>query len=630
MEVRKETGLELIYAASLIARLPAKIFSRGRAQDFDRIVSDGSPDTTGADACATLDLGVTGRIFVCPRLSAVLLCLSQEFPLPKNPATEKLGINPVPFNPAGFRQNENCLRIASQLCEVFMSDKSKAKVSRTLSRRKFIATGSAAATAFTIVPRHVLGGAGFVPPSEKITLACIGFGTQAIREIGGILSRPEVQIVAVCDVEKDGKNYLEWTRNDVRNTIRRLIENPTWREGMDHTPGGRDVGKEVVEAYYAKQRGQDKFKGVTTYADFRELLEKEKDVTAVKVMTPDHTHAPISIAALKKGMNVIVHKPLANRLLEARAVIETARGQKIATHFMPASDGAAQKQALDLVKSGAIGTLREIHNWSMRPMWPQYPTLPTETPPVPEGFDWNLWLGPSLDRPYHPNYTHTNFRGWFEFGGGPIADMGHYSLWPIFQLLDLDSPYSVESTPTHVCQVRDKICQRIRNDFSFPAASTIRIRFAAKGDRKALDIFWYDGGIKPAVPDELIAENKELAEEGMLFVGDKGKILGGFRSENPQVLGAKSSASPAPVSPNDRGANRLSRDAAWVASFRGGAPSYGDFQLAGPISDMMNLASISLRLGGRRLVWDSASAKISNVPEANKFLTREYRAGWTI
>src|SRR5689334_3382885 len=124
----------------------------------------------------------------------------------------------------------------------------------TLSRRRFIACSGAAATAFTIVPRHVLGGAGFVPPSEKITLACIGFGTQAIREIGGILARPEVQIVAVCDVEKDGKNYLEWSKNDIRSTIRRLIDNPTWREGSDHTPGGRDVGKEIVETYYAKQR----------------------------------------------------------------------------------------------------------------------------------------------------------------------------------------------------------------------------------------------------------------------------------------------------------------------------------------------------------------------------------------
>jgi len=502
---------------------------------------------------------------------------------------------------------------------------------RGLSRRQFVVAGGAIAGAVAIVPRHVLGGPGFVAPSEKITLACIGFGTQAIREIGPILARPEVQVVAMCDVEKDGTDYLEWSKNDIRNTIRRLIQNPGWREGTSGVPGGREVGKEVVETYYAKQRGQEKFKGCATYLDFRELLEKETDVTAVKVMTPDHTHATIAIAALKKGKNVIVHKPLANRLLEGRAVVELAREKKIATHFMPASEGAGQNQALDMIEQGAIGTLREIHNWSMRPMWPQFPTLPTDTPPVPEGFDWTLWLGPSLDRPYHPDYTHTNFRGWYEFGGGSIADMGHYSLWPIFQRLKLDTPISVESTPSHVCTVKDQVCQRIHNDYSFPAACTLRIRFASSGDRPALDIFWYDGGIKPAVPEELMAENKELKEEGMMFVGDKGKIIGGFLSDDPRIIPeAKMSAFESTTQGARRNSGRGERESAWITAFKGGSASYGDFTLAGPITDTVNLAAISLRLGGRRLLWDSAARKISNVAEANKYLTREYRAGWEL
>jgi len=500
-------------------------------------------------------------------------------------------------------------------------------------------TGGAAASAFAIAPRHVLGGQGFVAPSEKITLACIGFGTQAIREIGPILARPEVQVVAMCDVEKDGVNYLEWGKNDIRNAIRELIQNPTWREGSNHVPGGRDVGKEIVETYYGKLRGKDQFKGCATYVDFRDLLENEKDVTAVKVMTPDHTHATISIAALKKGKNVIVHKPLANRVLEGRAVIETAREKKIATHFLPASEGAGQKEALDMIKNGAIGTLREIHNWSMRPMWPQFPTLPTDSPPVPKDFDWTLWLGPSLDRPYNPSYTHTNFRGWYEFGGGSIADMGHYSLWPIFQLLELESPVSVESTPSHICGVSDQICYRIKNDFSFPAACTVRMKFAAKGPRDALDIFWYDGGIKPPVPEELVAQNKELEEEGMMFIGDKGKILGGFHSDNPQLLPEAKmrsyrEAHPSPESQSGgngrRGGGRFGRETTWVTAFKGGPSSYGDFLLAGPITDAVNLVSISLRLGGRRLLWDSANAKITNLPEANRLLTREYRPGWEI
>lgn len=517
-------------------------------------------------------------------------------------------------------------------------------MSPEVNRREFLAGAAAAAATFTIVPRHVLGGSGFVAPSDKITLACIGFGTQAIREIGGILASPEVQIVAVCDVEKDGVNYLEWGKNQIRDGIRKLIGNPTWREGFDHVPGGREVGREIVETYYAKQRAAANFRGCASYVDFRELLEKEKDVNAVKVMTPDHTHAAIAIAALKKGMNVIVHKPLANRVLEARAVIETARARKIATHFLPASEGTGQKQALEMINNGAIGKLREIHNWSMRPMWPQFPVLPTDYPPVPDGLDWTLWLGPSLDRPYHPNYTHTNFRGWYEFGGGSIADMGHYSLWPIFQLLELDAPISVESTPSHVCTVSEEICMRIRNDYSFPAACTIRMRFAPKGKRAALDIFWYDGGIKPPVPEELMAENKELEEEGMMFVGDKGKILGGFRADKSLVIPEAKMRSyrkahnlPESI-PRKTGAGQpqgarpaaSSRDAAWIAAFKGGPASYGDFRLAGPICDAVNLAAISLRLGGRRLIWDAANANITNLPAANKFLTREYREGWAL
>ena len=513
-----------------------------------------------------------------------------------------------------------------------------------MNRREFLAGAAASAASFTIVPRRVLGGAGFVAPSDKITLACIGFGTQAIREIGGILASPDVEVVAVCDVEKDGLNYLEWGKNQIRDGIRKLVENPTWREGFSHVPGGRDVGKEIVDTFYAKQRGGGGSKGCASYVDFRELLEKEKDVTAVTVMTADHTHAAISIAALKKGKNVIVHKPLANRVLEARAVIEAARAKQLATHFLPASEGVSQKQAVDMIRNGAIGTLREIHNWSMRPMWPQFTTLPSDTPSIPAGFDWPLWLGPSLDRPYHPNYTHTNFRGWYEFGGGSIADMGHYSLWPIFQWLDLDAPVSVESTPCHVCEVVDQICLSVKNDYSFPAACTIRMRFAAKGDRPSVDIFWYDGGIKPPVPEELMAENKELAEEGMLFVGDTGKVLGGFRADGPRLIpdekmrayrAANRVPEPAPPEQRQRAEQdnrpRVSaRDQVWIDAFKGGPPTYGDFTLAGPICDAVNLASISLRLGGRRLLWDAASATITNVAEANALLTREYRDGWKI
>ena len=328
-------------------------------------------------------------------------------------------------------------------------------MSSDLTRREFLSGAAAAAATFTIVPRHVLGGPGIVAPSDKITLACVGFGTQAIREIGGILASPDVQVVSVCDVEQ-GRRRLPGVGEEPgpRRHPPAHREPDLARRVSTSVPGGREVGKEIVEAYYAKQRGTGTFKGCSTYVDFRELLEKEKDVTAVKVMTPDHTHAPIALAALKKGMNVIVHKPLANRVLEARAVVEMARRRRSRrTSCPPAREPVRRRRSRWSGTAPSARCARSTTGRCGRCGRSSRRGRPATRRPVPAGFDWTLWLGPSLDRPYHPNYTHTNFRGWYEFGGGSIADMGHYSLWPIFQLLSLDAPVSVESTPSHECTV---------------------------------------------------------------------------------------------------------------------------------------------------------------------------------
>ncbi len=477
-----------------------------------------------------------------------------------------------------------------------------------VSRRKFILAGGAAAAGFTIVPRHVLGGPGFVPPSEKITLAYIGCGTQGLREMPGMLAMPEVQIVAVCDPVKESHDYLDWSKDGLRSEIARALGNPDWRRNAPGIAGGREVAREIIETSYATQKRSGKFKSCAAYADFRELLEKEKDVTAVKIMTPDHLHATIAVAAMKRGKHVLMHKPLANRLQEARLVIETARKTRVATHFLPASDGANIRTIKAAIKDGAIGTLRQIHNWSNRPVWPQYATIPTESPSIPEGFDCQLGLG-----------------GWYEFGGGALADMGHYSLWPVFQLFDLEAPVSVESRPSHLCTRNGNVAGRIKNDYSFPSACTIRFKFAAKGDRPALDLFWYDGSMKPPTPEEL-EPDKELETEGMMFVGDKGKIIAGFRGETPQIMGGER------LEVRGQRAERGQREALaqWVGAVRGGKPTFGDFLLAGPISDAFNLAAVSLRLGGKRLLFDSANMKITNVPEANNYLVREYRKGWEL
>lgn len=504
-----------------------------------------------------------------------------------------------------------------------------------LNRRQFLGCAAASTAAFSLVPRHVLGGANQVAPSEKITVALIGCGTQGLSELTGMLATPEIQIVAVCDPNQDTTDYVEWGRDSLRRALADALGKPDWRKSAGGCPGGRDVGREVVDLYYGSQRARDRFRGCASYADFRELLEQEHGVDAVKVMTPDHLHATVAIAAMKKGKHVLLHKPLANRVQEARLVIETARRTQVATHFLPASAGEQVRLVAGWIKDGAIGTLRQVHNWSNRPVWPQYATLPTDRPPVPQGFDWDLWLGPSLPRPYHPHYTHAVFRGWYEFGGGPVADMGHYSLWPVFQEFELDAPFAVESTPSHVCTLVGNVSTKIHNDYAFPFASTIRFKFAAKGNRPALDLFWYDGGMKPPTPDEVEAEHGELPAEGMMFVGDQGKILGGFLGQEARILPERrarefrAASNGKPASP-DRARGSSGRNASWVKAFRGGEPTYGNFLLAGPIAEAFNLGAVSLRLGGKRLLWDAAAMKITNLPDANKYLARDYRKGWEL
>jgi Oxidoreductase family, NAD-binding Rossmann fold/Oxidoreductase family, C-terminal alpha/beta domain len=504
-----------------------------------------------------------------------------------------------------------------------------------MNRRKFLGYTAASTAAFTIVPRHVLGGPNQVAPSARIRMALIGCGTQALREMVDLLPLPQVQLVAVCDPNKDSRDYVDWSKDGLRSGLAALLGKPEWRKG-EGIPGGREVARELIELYYAGKSDSASFKGCRSYVDFRELLDQEKDLDAVKIMTPDHLHATIAIAAMKKGKHVLMHKPIANRLQEARLVIETARRTKVATHFIPATSGADVAVAAKWIKDGAIGKLREVHNWSNRPVWPQYATIPTDCPPVPKDFDWDLWLGPSLPRPYHPHYTHAVFRGWYEFGGGSLADMGHYSLWRVFRELNLDAPTVVESTPSHVCAINDHVSARVGNDYSFPVACTIRFRFGPKAERPALDLFWYDGGMKPRTPEELEDDNRQLPAEGMMFVGDQGKILADFRCEDPQIIperrareywGAKGTAAPQPA---ERRGAEAARNASWVQAFQGGPPSEGDFLLAGPISEAFNLGAVSLRLGGKRLLWDPKTASIFNLPEANKYLTREYRKGWEL
>jgi predicted dehydrogenase len=501
-------------------------------------------------------------------------------------------------------------------------------------RRQFLGAAAPAA-AFTILPRHVLGGQGYTAPSDKVTLAHIGMGTQGFNELGALLAEPDIQIVAVCDPNTDSEDYVEWSKGSIRSRIRQYLDDPNWRESSSGCPGGREVGRYVVDTYYAKQRGQEKFRACAAYEDFRELLEKEKDVDAVKIMTPDHLHATIAIAAMKKGKHVLVHKPLANRMYEARLVIETARKTRVATHLLAYGSGAENGRIAAKIKEGVIGPLREIHNWTNRPVWPQYTSIPSDRPPIPKGFNWDLWLGPCLDRPYHPHYTHTVFRGWYDFGGGSMADMGIYSLWPVFAELNLESPVSAQAWATHHCDIVDGVSRPVRNDWSYPAGCTIRFQFAARAGMPELELYWYDGGMKPRLPAEVEPPDGQIPAEGILFVGDRGKIIAGFNGQNPRLIagGKVTSLWPEEQAASQRGRQQQTpgrrATPVWLPALKGGPPSPGNFLSAAAISDAVCLGTVALR-AGRKVLFDSAAMKITNTAEANKYLYREYRPGWEL
>ncbi|MEP6594612.1 MAG: Gfo/Idh/MocA family oxidoreductase [Ginsengibacter sp.] len=501
-----------------------------------------------------------------------------------------------------------------------------------MDRRKFVEVIASTALTMSIIPRHVLGGKNFVAPSDKITLAYIGVGTQGLRELLPLLAMPEFQVIAVCDPNKEAIGYKDWSKDGLRNEIRTAIKKPDWNSGGDNAvPGGRENGKSIVDTYYANVRPEQKFKGCNSYADFRELFEKEKDLDAVKIMTPDHLHGIIAMAAMKRGKHTLMHKPVSNRLVEGKKVIEMSRNSKVITHLIPWDSNGSMDKVMAWIKDGAIGTLTEVHNWTNRPVWPQYPTLPADTPPVPTGLDWDLWLGPEVNRPYHPNYTNMVFRGWYDFGGGSMADMGHYSLWTVFNALQLEAPTIIEPNLSHVCGMQDPVPFQIHNDFSFPMASSVRFKYPAKGSRPAVDLCWYDGGMKPSVPYELLEDNKELPAEGMMFMGDKGRILAGFNVDDPKLFsGKKGEGIELPKrEQSDHSAKETAALQKFIDACKSGKQYPGSFAEAEYLTEAVNLYAVALR-SGRLLKYDVANMKITNVPEANKYLSREYRAGWDL
>lgn len=456
-----------------------------------------------------------------------------------------------------------------------------------VSRRTLLRTGVAAA--FTIVPRHVLGGAGQTPPSEKLNIAGVGIGGQGASDLREV-SREN--IVALCDVD--------------------------W-----------DYAARVFKQYPR----------ATRYRDFRTMFEKEKGIDAVVVATPDHTHAVVSMLAIQLGKHVYCEKPLTRTVHEARALARAAGKAKVATQM--GNQGMAfegNRLINEWIWDGAIGPVREVHAWSDRPThsgrpplyWAQGIERPKDTPPVPQTLDWDLWLGPASYRPYHPAYAPFRWRGWWDFGSGGLGDMGIHNLAPVWSALKLGAPVSVEASST------------LFNQETLPLASTVHYEFAARGDMPAVRLHWYDGGMVPARPPELEPERELSREDGLIFVGDKGTMyVEGWGGHSPRLIPqAKMQAYQRPPKTLPRS---IGHHQEWIKACKEGTgsptqnfalgsptPTRSSFDFAGPLTEAVLLGTVCVRMGGKRLLWDSENLKVTNLPEANQYLHYEYRNGWTL
>ncbi len=494
----------------------------------------------------------------------------------------------------------------------------------SVSRRSFLET-SATTAALTVVGRHVLGGPRHVPPSDRINVGYVGLGTQGLRQLMPALERPDLRIAAVCDPNRRSEDYVEWFRNELRDKARAFLKDPSWAEGARACPCGREVGRELVDRHYGAASGA----GCRTYADFREMLERERDLDAVYVMTPDHLHGTIVLAAMKAGKHVVTHKPLSNVLREAQLVVAQARESGAATHMFCAAGQESTAQLCEWVWGGAIGPVREVHNWSTRPFWPQGMTsLPAETPPVPEGLDWDLWLGPVPHRPYHPAYTNAVFRGWYDFGTGALGDMGHYSFFQVFKLLKLGSPLSVEASRSQYWRIDDLLWKKQVNTVSYPEAALVHWEFPARGEMPPVSLHWYDGGLRPPKPRELEEDGEPMPEEGLLLVGDRGKILAGFQGQQPKLIPRKRMEAFQP--PPETLPRPLEELEQWIRACRGMAPSDASFERVAAISETILIGTIALRVE-KTLRWDGANGRFLDAPEADALMARpQYRPGWEL
>ncbi|WP_396625089.1 Gfo/Idh/MocA family protein [Luteitalea sp.] len=463
-----------------------------------------------------------------------------------------------------------------------------------VSRRAFMGTAATAA-GFTIVPRRVLGGTGYQAPSDTVNVAVVGYihgmGTSNLLNV--IKSD---NVVALCDID----------------------ESAAAKEALKR----RDTIAKVPKA--------------TMYKDYRVMLEKQKDIDAVLVATPDHWHALIAMASMQLGKHVYVQKPLTRTITEARALTEAARKYKVVTQM---GNQGHSEEGLRLMQewleAGAIGQVREVHCWTNRPIWPQGMPRPTEAMAVPDGLDWDFWLGPAPVRPFHKTYHPFGWRAWQDFGAGAMGDMGCHVLDASFTILKLGAPTSVISSLGYnflpPAPGQRGFGQRVEYNDSYPPSSLIHLTFPARGNMPPVTLHWYDGGLLPELPPELEPDRK-LPESGTIFVGDKGKMWCETYSESPRLIPESAMQAfqrPAKTLPRVEG-GRGGHEKNWLDAIRQKGKAVADFDYAGPFTEAVLLGNVAMRFPGERLMWDAASMKVTNKPEADQYVRHNYRGTWSL
>ncbi len=320
-------------------------------------------------------------------------------------------------------------------------------------------------------------------------------------------------------------------------------------------------------------------------------------------------------------------------------MVDTARKTGVATHLLAWRGRLTTVR--QMILDGVIGTLREIHDWTDRPFWPHALSLPADRPPIPPGFDWGVWLVPERDQPYHPSYTHAVFWGWYDFGGGSIADMGNDSLWPIFMANDPPVAYSFEAQFSSSCEIHDQVSTVAVNDFAFPSANRVLFRFAAHGPWPEIELYSYDGGMRPFTPDELLEDGRSVPATGTLFIGDRGMIPSNEIIPARKMKECRTAKGLPEPEAETRGRPRRGGrgDAEWLAAVRDGPPSAGNFLHAANCSETIALAGAAIRDSRKvfranrcapALLWDAGTMRFTNAAEANPYPAREYRERWEL